>query len=156
MLTKEELLKPRVILDYPYPGCTYKVGTILTLNNHVQEISVGKSYESEAIGNFLMWEKDIDSCIESGSNNFRRLKWWENRELSDLPEYVKDCNDNVHKVHKYTLNDHFPEAHVFISSKVIIISSHLSNFQPADESDYLAYENQTKWKQHQNASVGLH
>ena len=83
-MTKEQLLKPRWKVIADYPGALHNVGYIIqAYENGVAYLVEGDSYSMN----------DFPAL-------FKRLKWHEDRELSDMPEYVKSTlnNDHVYKV----------------------------------------------------------
>lgn len=88
MKTPEELLKPRYKVIADYPGCKFKIGNILT---YVREIA--QTYD--------LWrnEKTGVEIIYSGfgafPHLFKKLEWWEDREPSEMPEYVKWTDTGV-------------------------------------------------------------
>lgn len=98
-MTTEQLLIPRyeVILDYPYSK--FKVGKILTLRHDLfafPVLSDNMSNKPNAIGL---------GHAEKYPNIFRPISWWEKREISDLPIFVKilptansKFKDNVYRI----------------------------------------------------------
>lgn len=78
-MSTEELLKPRIKIIAPWPQNPinpFHVGDILLKNGiHFTRISNPKSIH----------EKEIDIY----PHLFRKLDWWEERKLEDMPEYVK-------------------------------------------------------------------
>lgn len=78
-MTKEELLRPRVKVIAPYPKMPYKLGAILEID-----------------------EQHSNKYFDDYPHLFRRLEWWEERDASDMPEYVKQKNNDFFtKVDKY-------------------------------------------------------
>jgi len=79
-LTKEQLLAPRIIVMADYPFSPYTVGEIVALTNYfVLAKLLGCSYT-------LPSNEDLCRLYPKV---FRLLEWWEYREISDLPTYVK-------------------------------------------------------------------
>lgn len=119
-MTTEQLLKPRykVIADYPFSP--FKIGEIHTVG-------------------------DMESCIviTEGMDNyphlFRKLEWWEDREVSEIEavQYLSGISDGAfYKVDKYALKHDC----VYINEEI----EELRYYAPATLSDYTAYINQTK------------
>lgn len=81
-MTKEQLMRPRykVILDYPW--CPYEVGTTLMVNDD------GELY-SEIFGYAASKYKVVQSIADKHPCMFRAMKWWEERKLEDMPDYVR-------------------------------------------------------------------
>lgn len=67
----QELLKPRYLVSTPwYPSNNYQSGDIVTPDK------------------FTGWHPKYSPVI------FRRLEWWEDRDVKDMPEYLKsNIND---------------------------------------------------------------
>lgn len=80
-MTKEQLMQPRWKCIADYPQSIWKVGEILT---DFPEL----------------WAK---ANLEPFPNIFVRLQWWEDRQESEMPEYVKYCG-TILKVKKWTKN----------------------------------------------------
>ena len=77
-MTKEELLIKRVIVQHLYPNSCFKINDILTLETDPHD----KTYKAYGkIGRFYISEKEVNDSIESGSNDFLLLEWWEYRVL---------------------------------------------------------------------------
>lgn len=75
-MTVEQLMQPRFKLIFDYPGNTRDIGSIS------KEIATAEYFRRFPA-------------------NFKELFWWENRNLSDLPEYVlytKSANREIWKV----------------------------------------------------------
>lgn len=94
-MTKEELLIKRVIVQHLYPNSCFKINDILTLETDPHD----KTYKAYGkIGRFYISEKEVNDSIESGSNDFLLLEWWEYRDLKDMPEYVLLTNMETNKI----------------------------------------------------------
>lgn len=79
-MTKSDLLKPRFKLIADYPGNTQNIDNITT-------------------------EEATASYFRKFTANFKELKWWEERDVKDMPKYVlnKSAIPNVAiKVDKWT------------------------------------------------------
>ena len=79
-MNTNELLRKRVIVTAYYPNCPFEVGQILK-QAHELSMLAGSYHDG---GMYVM-----DTEVEKSTANFRELKFWEFRELKDLPEYVK-------------------------------------------------------------------
>ena len=100
-MSVEELMKVRFILEHDYIGNTQPIGYIFTTH--------------------------IPDYYRKYPANFRELHWWEHRQESEMPEYVKDkFSDEVFKLTNFLLNP-------------LIIADLL----PATEQQYLEYKTNT-------------
>jgi len=105
-MTPEELMMPRyeVIADYPYNP--WLVGEVLSVDEKGELVGQTTGYPDYA---YMITEKDVAHY----PSIFRRLGWWEKREESDMPEYVRrnelnpptlqingDLEPMVHKIKK--------------------------------------------------------
>ena len=83
-MSNEDLLMPRYKVIGNYPGCPHSmpIGHILTLNLVFFDLRFHGYTELEPV-----------HLEEPGFDNypaiFKRLEWWEDREVKDLPKYVK-------------------------------------------------------------------
>ena len=105
-MTNEELLAPRVMVIAVWPGCPYKVGDIL---RYTDELWIFDDYEYKEDeyriflngirGYFLNENTECigESEIVLYPHLLRVMQWWERRELSDMPEYIKFNSGNVYK-----------------------------------------------------------
>ena len=125
-MTTEELLIPRyeVIADYPN-NFFGKIGDIIT----------PQSFESE--DDFYDWELDKYPYL------FRKLYWYEKRELNELPKYVRYMDGNLYKViqWRHTISTNYIVANV-LNRKYIIHLKHV--ILPATEQEYLTFQNSNK------------
>ena len=94
-MTTEELLKSRVKVIAPYPNSPYKVGEILTeffFDNGNSYFSVNK--DEKTFPDRVINSRTINEC----PNIFRKMEWWEDRKIEDMPEYLKEeCTGEVIK-----------------------------------------------------------
>lgn len=118
----EELLKPRFKLIADYPGNTQEIGNVTV------EVSTANYFRKYPA-------------------NFRELQWWEDREIEDMPEYVKFKSDsNTGKVLDAIINS---TGGIAIQTdcisqpdnRPIINYCPIGWFLPASESEYLNYIN---------------
>ena len=77
-MNTEDLMKPRYKVIADYPGNIWMVGTIMDLDMSKQLVSFYDKYP----------------------HLFRKLEWWEERKIEDMPEYVK-CLGFVRKFKKW-------------------------------------------------------
>lgn len=118
----QKLLQPRYEVIADYPSSHNDVGEIISFTD--------KTYEA---------------YYSQYPHLFRKLSWWEKREESEMPEYLKSAEDkNLCKVveHFCGLNKqevwcYFPElnAHHYVRYEHI---------EPATETDYLTFINKKK------------
>jgi len=125
MKTVEELLKPRrkVIADYFH--CPYDLGENLEMVTDSRFV-VTKHCDTQTLAH-------IDT-LNKMPHLFRKLEWWEEREVEDMPDYVKSTlnNDHTYKV-KFFKEDHC----ITISPSSRKLS--LKFTIPATEQEYIDY-----------------
>ena len=73
MKTVEELLKPRWKVIADYPGALHNIGDVISAYEN------GKAYLVEGGSHYMTEYPAL----------FKRLEWWEDRAVKDMPEYVK-------------------------------------------------------------------
>ena len=92
-MTAAELLRPRYEIIADFPGNGYNVGRII-----VPIIRSGKIFDcldapsSEVITN-----------PEKYPHLFRKMSWWENRDLKDMPGYVMFHDKTIFKIKSWHL-----------------------------------------------------
>lgn len=72
-MSNEDLLKPRYKVIADYPGNNNNVGDIIT-------IETAKTKEAEQL---------VCGWYDKYKANFKRLEWWEDRKIEEMPEFVK-------------------------------------------------------------------
>lgn len=81
-LSVEELMRNRYKLLSDYPGCAFPVGTILYVDEH-----------GELFGKTEGYSPSITKIMEKDADKFRhlikRLYWADDRNIDELPAYVK-------------------------------------------------------------------
>jgi hypothetical protein len=89
-LSKQELLAPRYKVIEPYPFQSYNVGDIITGEQAIVTSIYEMRYSYTKLGDY--------PAI------FKPLRWFEERELSELPEYVS-AKASIHKtvIHKIVI-----------------------------------------------------
>ena len=113
-MTVENLMMPRykVIADYPGMDDSYEIGEVL--------------------------KPAYTGIVDAYPHLFRKLNWWEERKVEDMPEYVKwDVDiyptwEKIMKVDKWNSNGSFDHENVTIS---------VINCFPATEQQYNDYIN---------------
>lgn len=132
-----KLLEPRYKVLADYPGSPFKVGEILKLND-----SIHPTY-----AHFTNGEKGIMvDEIDNYPHLFRLLKWWEERDVKDMPEYVSGLNLHSrfmvlkvewrHTTYLQIRNVEYSEWHAFSLYKNILT--------PATQQEYEAYQSSKK------------
>lgn len=127
----QELLKPRVIVDNKWPGCPFEVDDILVRERDAYH------FNGDWRGMVPYTEVDPFPYL------MRPLNWWEERDESKMPEYVK----NKHGVIK--VERHFSMYSLNISNEPLGVDTHFtygdkqsSNYafyEPATSAEYTAY-----------------
>lgn len=127
-MTTEQLLVPRYEVVADYPDSTKPIGTIIELNN------------ADAV-----WLKRQCSFYDKYFNLFKKLQWWEKRELKDMPEYVRvdgepddDLFGQVVKVTKWDMSDS-SDAICDIDNEYYKSIGRESTIFPATQADYENY-----------------
>jgi len=90
-MTTEELLKTRYKVIAKYPFMSYKVGDVIN---------------EEKLG-YFQFNRDVwfsKEDMDTYPHLFRKLEWWEERAIEDMPEYVK-IEDKIIKVKKWVDSD---------------------------------------------------
>jgi len=89
MLPIEELLQPRYKVIAEWPCCKYHEGELITTSE-----SGNLFVACEISGSNILMPV---TSIPSFKANIRKLDWWEDRDIKDMPEYVKH-GDKIYKV----------------------------------------------------------
>lgn len=123
-MTTEELLKPRWKVIADFPGNPYTIGQILT---YPQDIILPNGYLK-----YLYLNYNEEYKIDSYPSIFQKLKWWEERNMADMPQYLKrlDCPEVIR-----SLTD-FKECQGINYPDLIYGSYHISLWEPATEEEY--------------------
>lgn len=80
-MTPEQLLKPRYKVIGDYPNSPYKIGHVI-LSTHCSPL--------DHYGDYL----------EKHPHLFKKLEWWEERNVEDMPIYLKGEYDECFTYHK--------------------------------------------------------
>ena len=114
-MTTEELLQPRFKVIADFPGSNFGIGEIL---------------DKEWVGKFF-------DELQYFPHLFRKLEWFEDRKVEDLPEYLKDEFDsftNYYKVIKYYLNSETVDLY---DTKIgSTFNEFINVFKPATKEEY--------------------
>jgi hypothetical protein len=87
-MTIEELLKPRYKVIADWPGNVLFIGSILIKHDAIEDWLQGFT--------FGLFPGIRMSAAEKYPHLFKELKWWEERRPEEMPEYVKDVeNDKI-------------------------------------------------------------
>lgn len=143
MMDSKELMKPRFLVIADAPRLSYNIGRILTA---------------------IPENKDLYDCADAPSSEkifnpekyphlFRELEWWENREVDEMPDYVKQTdmvdsfNNSVPDVF-IKVRKHFScnsgdwrndDIFIFAPEDLTISSYSYNQFEPSSESEYNTY-----------------
>jgi hypothetical protein len=133
MLSKEELLKPRYKVIADYPLSEYKVGFII-----------------QGTGFTKPWKDNFKTFFyEDYPNIFKKLEWWEERKIEDLPEYVRfgefDKEHAIYKVKYFTgkeveLYAHYMPCGFAENMNLYLVSLKFPNNFPATHEEYEQYQ----------------
>ncbi|MBP7512576.1 MAG: hypothetical protein KA981_11640 [Bacteroidia bacterium] len=127
----EKLLQPRYKVIATYPKCHWSVGKVLTADSEGW-------FEVE-----LDWRVELE-YMDAFPHLFRKLEWWEEREVSEMPEYVKIINTNpiakVGEIIKTNKWNSVPNKFYFIDADGDHAFIFVSDAIPATEQDYLTYK----------------
>lgn len=152
MKTKN-LLQERYKVISDYPGCGFRIGTIL--NQEYGSSAFNKWVNELPISNISVYTP------EKWPHIFKKLEWWEERELSDFPAYLKvirnGCssigNGKIFKPISYGIysnegRNFGNEGHPFAVFLILEdsetydkgeeITMHLKNCFPSTEEEYLS------------------
>lgn len=137
-LTKEELLKPRIKCVIDYPGNIFGVDKILQFTDKADK-EFSFSEEWIFIKDDVAWGKTF---FDQYPLLFKKLEWWEDIKLEDMPEFVKcvkspDGIISVGQVLKCSWNNHGGK-----SEDMGWIFPYTNCYEPATEEEYTAYINQ--------------
>lgn len=130
----EELMKPRKRIIALWPGSMFNVGNILYYDD--ERIEAGYWYSLTESGvKFYVTDPHLYPHL------FKPLAWYEDREASEMPEYVKEIDNKYHKV-KYSEEFGFLYMEAFdgvVKSNWAVVPNVMCFFEPATEADYLSY-----------------
>lgn len=133
----QKLLQPRYLViapnGYHYPNSPFLDGEILVQ----QSKGIWLVHTKDGINSFH------DRHPENYPNLFRKLEWWEEREIADMPSFLKDTADGeIYKVSSYENKDMV----VIIPNKGFgdLRYTNISHFLPASYEQFESYKQQNK------------
>jgi hypothetical protein len=126
--TPERLLMPRFKVIATFPRCWHSVGEIL---------------QPDKDGFFEVWQDEYMDFhyVDCYPHLFRKLSWWEDREISEMPEYVKNSKGEIVKVVGLETNGLFYEKANSMEGKMW---TRYSYCMPATHEEYISYLNKVK------------
>lgn len=129
----ESLLKPRWKVVANYPESAFFVGQVIMAPNFAEDFTS------------KFWAKDKDNF----PHLFKKLEWWEERKVGDMPEYISNKQGTVLKVQwtrgAVTENGQQP-MRMKIEGGVgdwQVIPNVMCFYEPATETEYLKTQKQT-------------
>lgn len=157
-MSVEDLLKPRVKCIADFWDNPFKVGEVIEADFQREHFDffTGESIGTHWHTDFLpKGNKDVARTSYSFESRFfpyphlfKPMQWWEEREESQLPEYVKYDYSHIAKVKKY----HFLKTLTFIEffydindySDRIIGAGNISKCVPSTLQEYQTFKQQNK------------
>lgn len=126
----ESLMQPRYKVIADYPACFYQVGRILIPKTKDVNLDAYNYYDCvEAPSSITVYKPGRYPHL------FKKLEWYEEREIADMPEYLKFKNNGkVKKVQKYHLSTGYV---VFDGGRTRRINK---DWTPATEQEFLTYQ----------------
>jgi hypothetical protein len=143
MLSKEELLKPRYKVVAGYPDSKFQVGQIIQF-----ELLKTGDWVYQWAGHDGIYEIGILEFAEY-PHLFKKLEWWEDRKIEDLPEYVRfgefDKEHAIYKVKYFTgkeveLYAHYMPCGFAENMNLYLVSLKFPNNFPATHEEYEQYQ----------------
>lgn len=135
-MSKEELLSPRWKVIALYPGCFWKIGDVFNYVDH-------NCFKTESQPSIPMH----GSVFTEHPHLFKKLEWWEERKLDEMPEYLQSQSadfvfkkGDIVKVDKWL--ESFGPTLRFYSSHTDKITLHPHLYIPATITEYEQYINQ--------------
>lgn len=120
-MIQEQLLQPRyeVIADYPF------------MNQY--DVFIGKIYSHDWDNKQARINGDAFSTLDLSKypHLFRKLEWWEKRDIKDMPEYVKCIKTPDQK--------HFPDVVYKVDNSIVL---NTNCYLPATEQEYTLFLNE--------------
>jgi len=127
-----ELLTPRYKVEADYPNSPFKVGDILMIEKH-------ELHEFVRHGHLVT----LHSTIQQYPHLFRRMNWWEQRQIDDMPEYVKCVDSDCTEYFKVTDWVFSEEENCLCKVDDDVYTGigydYEGNITPATETEYLDY-----------------
>jgi|HubBroStandDraft_2_1064218.scaffolds.fasta_scaffold393611_2 hypothetical protein len=142
-MDKEQLIKPRYKVIADYPNSEWKIGEIIQMESfgylpmQLRDDPI-ESWLTDFIdrgrkGNAMY----PDWAFEPYPHLFKKLEWWEERELPQMPEYLKHGeNGNVRKVVKWL----FQYNHIIVEFEGGRQRILKDKWIPCNEKEYLEFQ----------------
>jgi hypothetical protein len=136
-MTTEELMRPRFKVIADYPGSKHQVGKIYI------KMDGREFYENIETGMAIGFDPKYYENI------FRPLAWWEDRELPQMPEYLKRVKvtpfmetpiNSVIKVNKWFIDEDGKDAY-FTWEGNNELGNYPSTYSPATKQEYQSFIN---------------
>jgi hypothetical protein len=134
-----ELLKPRYKVVSDWPGRTdFIVGEIVILDK-----DFSPSYKKYEVSDCKGTRQYINSFFDMFPLQFKKLDWHENRNYSELPQYVKWSSPEKGVVSFFEVENWYTNPNTSQIAGVVTKEGRLfiADCQPATEADYLSYIN---------------
>lgn len=134
------LLQPRYIVEANYPNSPFQVGDILVVKHHTmyKDGEVFALEDDDNVSSWITYAKDFP-------NIFRKLNWWEHRELDEMPRWVKWKHKDDKRRSKHVIEVHWSIKDGELMIKRSIYSDaywfKVSDYEitPATKEEYLNY-----------------
>lgn len=86
----KELMKPRYMVIADYPHSPYKIGDLVEISDSSTSFHCTTTKVYDAFTEDIVNSENYFSVlqIENYSHLFRKLSWWENRKVEEMPEYL--------------------------------------------------------------------
>ncbi len=136
-MTNEELLIPRYKVIAEHPSSRLKLGQVFHLDQINPEGKWHQYTEAEPV------HLEEDSHVKYPAI-FKRLEWWEERNIEDMPKYLKVFDSIVVRIIRYNISQAaFPYA---VAKKLnnksnVNLLFGIDNLMPATEQEYKNYIN---------------
>ena len=128
-LTKEQLLQKRFKFILPFPGAHWRIGGIFEL--------VGD--DLYAVSGLPI--KMLGCILEEYPHIFQPLPWWSDRNVDDMPKYVKWlCGPHVKEIQIAKFD--FETDTLYLNNCQSTLNMWIDSLEPCDETEYNAYINQ--------------
>lgn len=135
-LSAEELLKPRYKVINSFPFSPHYIGQVI--------LDPADNYYSEG------GTERKNYPLHTMPHLFKKLEWWMQRTIEEMPEYVKEVEDrDVFKIQEWAIiKDRM--FMIFMNGDVkrnyAVVKNTMCFFEPATAQEYIEYLNQEKLK----------
>ncbi len=135
----KDLMKPRYKVIAPYPYCPYEIGDLVEISD------LGTNFHCTTTREWNVFTEENESqvnyfsidILDTWSHLFKKLEWWEERSIEEMPMYVKALRDtmkfNEGEVLKVLNWYDYPQACIFHNNY------HAQVLTPSTESEYNEY-----------------